>query len=125
MNVSNHLQSLEEKLLQSSTRKNAAELAALLTGNFREFGSSGRIFDKASIIAELRDESPRELSLHTFQAIVASPDVVLVTYISRRGAGGTSREFLRSSIWIQEDGTWKIRFHHGTPIPLDGEALKD
>ena len=49
-----HLHQLEEPLLQPNVRKFAAEVSQLLAGEFIEFGSSGRIFDKQQIIASLR-----------------------------------------------------------------------
>jgi hypothetical protein len=42
--VEKHLRHLEECLLQPDMRKAAEEVAELLTEDFIEFGSSGRIF---------------------------------------------------------------------------------
>jgi hypothetical protein len=114
MNLTVHLKSLEEQLLAPSSRKDSTQLTALLTDDFQEFGSSGRIFSKSAIIAELSDESPRQLSLDNFQVFLLSADIVLVTYISTRIANGETTRFLRSSIWVHKDGAWKIRFHQGT-----------
>jgi hypothetical protein len=47
-----HLIELELRLQVSTTRKDAAALAELLSEDFREFGASGRIWNRASIIAE-------------------------------------------------------------------------
>jgi hypothetical protein len=47
-----HLIELELRLQVSTTRKDAAALAELLSEDFREFGASGRVWNRASIIAE-------------------------------------------------------------------------
>ena len=47
------LRRLEEQLLQPETRSSADQLGKLLADEFIEFGSSGRVFDKAKIIESL------------------------------------------------------------------------
>jgi hypothetical protein len=42
-------------------------------------------------------------------AVALAPDVVLVTF---RLEG--PRPSLRSSVWVQADGRWQVRFHQGT-----------
>jgi len=109
MDLTAHLKTLEEFLLSPAIRSDAHRLADYFTDDFQEFGSSGRIFSKSCIISELTQESPRQLSLDNFQIFPLSPQVVLVTYISTRLADGKTSHFLRSSIWVNQEGTWKIR----------------
>lgn len=47
------LLALEEELLTSEARVSESRLNELLADDFVEFGSSGRIYDKPSIIREL------------------------------------------------------------------------
>jgi hypothetical protein len=105
---------LEEKMLEPAFRKSSHEFAELLTDDFVEFGSSGRIFDKASILRELSEEGPVDLSLREFEAGMLAEDVVQVTYVSMRMSAGMMIESLRCSIWVRRGGGWKIRFHQGT-----------
>src|ERR1700744_5965505 len=58
-----HLRELEEHLLIPSVRKDADAVSALLADDFLEYGSSGRIYSRAEILAALQDEPPAELSL--------------------------------------------------------------
>jgi hypothetical protein len=116
MNVDDHLRMLEEKMLLSSFRQNSNELADLLTDDFQEFGSSGRIFDKAAILRELRDELPAQLALRDFEATTLAKSVVHVTYIATRWTAQAVTESVRSSIWVHRDGAWRMRFHQGTQI---------
>ena len=120
LNIHDHLRSLEEEMLQSSFRQNSAELAELLTDDFQEFGSSGRVFDKPAILRELRDAISSQLALDNFEAIECARDVVLVTYISTRTTAQLIIKTLRSSIWVNQSGAWKMRFHQGTRLSVDG-----
>ncbi|HTV09610.1 MAG TPA: DUF4440 domain-containing protein [Candidatus Aquilonibacter sp.] len=108
-----HLQQLEEELLRPDVRRNRARLTELLADDFREFGASGRIFDKASILTELSTESPAQLSLSDFACHKLAADIALVTYRSRRIDTAGTRDALRSSLWIHRDGRWQILFHQG------------
>lgn len=55
--LSRHLRGLEEALLLPDVRK-SERLVELLADNFVEFGSSGRIYTKADLVATLQAESP-------------------------------------------------------------------
>jgi hypothetical protein len=114
----NDLRRLEEGLLQPLVRKNPQEVSALLADDFLEFGSSGRVFDKAAIIAELATEVSRPgTRMADFEMEMLSPVIALVRYrtILRDAAG--VKQALRSSIWIHRDGRWQMKFHQGTPAP--------
>lgn len=111
-----HLQQLEEELLRPDIRRDPARVAALLAEDFREFGASGRIYNKASVLAELIAEPPAQLSLTDFACQHLTPDVALVTYRSRRVDEAGARDALRSSLWIERDGRWQILFHQGTRV---------
>jgi len=120
MRLEDHLKQLEEALLDSATRRNPSELSLLLADDFVEFGSSGRVFNKASIIEELKDEPPRPAPLLSDFAIrELSPTVALATYRATRRniAGEPIGRSRRSSIWAHVNGRWQLTFHQGTPIP--------
>jgi hypothetical protein len=112
------LQSLEEQLLDPTTRRQPAALESLLAADFTEFGSSGRIFDRATIIAELQQESYRRPELLDFAATLLAPTVALVTYRTMHPdpTGQPALSVLRSSLWIYRQGRWQVRFHQGTRV---------
>ncbi|HZD49036.1 MAG TPA: nuclear transport factor 2 family protein [Silvibacterium sp.] len=120
MDIAETLRRCEEKLFESSVRKNAEIVASMLADEFQEFGSSGQVYSKDQIIAELQSESPRSITMQGFRAQLLSNEIALVTYRSRRiehdGAAAESptAEFLRSSIWVLRDNQWKVLFHQGT-----------
>jgi hypothetical protein len=109
-----HLRSLEEELLQPDTRSDPKLVASYLADDFREFGSSGRIFTKPEILPALAAESPRPLTLTDFACTELAPGVALVTYCSRATSDTGSREALRSSVWVLRSGRWQVLFHQGT-----------
>ena len=75
------LRDLELKLLDAPTRKSPAALDSLLTGDFVEFGSSGRIFDRAAIATDLAAETPiTTAEISSFRIVAEAQDLAVVTY---------------------------------------------
>ena len=113
MQLHAHLFALEQELQGCSTRSDAERLGHLLADDFVEFGASGTVWgSKAEVIAGLQDEvfSPRGMSGFTVKML--SRGVALVTYRGHRQGVGDS---LRSSVWREEHGQWRMVFHQGTP----------
>jgi hypothetical protein len=120
MQIEDHLRQLEESLLDPTVRKNAELVSSLLADDFIEFGSSGKVFDKASIIEDLKNEPPRPASLLSdFAVRPLAPEAMLVNYRTTRRDPFHKplSQAWRSSIWVQRDGRWQITFHQGTQIP--------
>jgi hypothetical protein len=112
-----HLIQLEQQLLQPSTRRDEVALRSLLAEDFREFGSSGRIYTRQQIISALAGESPRTITLRDPLCRQLAADIALLTYhSSRTTAPGAASQALRSSLWIYRDNRWQMIFHQGTPI---------
>ena len=124
-NIEAQLRELEERLLQGSVRRDPEAVSVLLTDDFREFGSSGRVFNKQHILAALQKELPTQLSLRDFHATVLAPDVVLVTYLAtqRRDSQQSAIRSLRSSIWVFREAQWQVLFHQGTRLSEDTEMI--
>jgi hypothetical protein len=112
-----HLFHLEQQLLQPSTRRDPTALTSLLAEDFREFGSSGRIYTRQQIIDALAAESPRTITLSDPLCQQLAEDIALLTYRSTRTlALNAASNALRSSLWIYRDNRWQMLFHQGTPI---------
>ena len=101
----------ELSLLTLDVRSDPTRLLALLHRDFMEYGASGRVWDRTSIlsitIGDVEQIGATEVRAHRL-----GPDAVLVTYVSDSGG----RVALRSSTWLREAGTWLLRFHQGTLI---------
>ena len=116
--VLDQLRQLELRLTEPDIRRSQADLDQMLADDFREFGSSGRSFDKQQIIDALQHQRLYEISIQEFRAVALAPGVVLVTYRAKCiiPESGVVMRSLRSSIWNQKNGRWQIEFHQGTPM---------
>lgn len=122
------LRGLEESLLQPAVRSSAAAVSRLIADEFEEFGSSGRVYDKAQTVAALTEEQKQGPGVvpvaSGFRTSLLADGVALVTYrTERRPPSGPVTRSRRSSIWKQIDGRWQMVFHQGTPVPP--EAMEE
>lgn len=85
---------------------------------FIEFGKSGRVFDKNSIIKYLNNlDSDRDIEIKNFVIKYLRDDLVIANYISSNKE--TDIKALRASIWVREYKDWKLYFHQGTVTEAD------
>src|SRR5215472_15519776 len=83
-----HFFELETSLHRREIRNSPDAVSALLADDFLEFGSSGKIWDKPSMVASMEKEQlDLQVTVEDFAARELAPGVVLVTYVSRRGEG--------------------------------------
>lgn len=106
------LENYERSLLEAGVHKSETP-AQLLADSFVEFGSSGRVYTKAQIIAALQAESTVKISVSQFNVRLLAPHIALVTYRAQRHTEPPVCS-LRSSIWQQIEGKWQMVFHQGT-----------
>jgi len=116
------IRALEERLANPLSGDSKESLAGIFASDFREFGSSGRVFDTESVLGALGGVAQRPsrapISLEGFRLERIAPNVVLATYLARVAAGpGWKPPTLRSSLWCKREGRWQIVFHQGTPTP--------
>jgi hypothetical protein len=112
--LAEELEELERQLLAPNTRADKGMIEKLLADDFIEFGSSGNVYSRDEVISMLLAEKPTDRSAFNFVAKSLSADTVLLTYQSIRA--GRHRA-LRSSIWRNQSGQWRMMFHQGTPQP--------
>ena len=99
------LRGLGESLLTPEVRASREATDALLADDFVEFGSSGTVYDKASILAALQEEAADSVRIERrtsdWAVRALSPATALLTYrLERREApDGLWSASLRSSIW--------------------------
>lgn len=107
---------LEKQLHSSEVRSDPSRIASLLSPDFYEFGSSGKVWTREAILKNLPAEDGKtKIESRDYKASSLSEDVILVTYISVRVTEGMdSQEFLRSSIWRNHSDNWKMEFYQGT-----------
>lgn len=106
--LEDEIRELEECLLKPDVRACAETLDRLVSNDFVEFGSSGRVYDKHDVIAQMLAAPAITVRLAELRVLAVSADVALATYHT----GGS----LRSSLWRREGEQWRILFHQGTPV---------
>lgn len=111
------MRDLEEKLLQPEFRRNRESVSSLLADEFREIGSSGRLYNKQQALDLLAGEPPSRVELADFQCAPLTPDIVLVNFRTTRpdGPPTPNAACLRTSIWVRREERWQLIFHQGTP----------
>lgn len=101
----------ERLLLEPAVRADRSRVTQLLHPDFVEFGASGRVWDRASIIESLAADPAVSGAATDLVPVRLAENVVLLTY--RLNSSGT----LRSSVWVRESGAgWQCRFHQGTRV---------
>ncbi|MFE1475370.1 DUF4440 domain-containing protein [Streptomyces cyaneofuscatus] len=108
----------ELRLLDPVVRASADLLAALLHPEFREIGTSGRLWDRESIIEALTaDDAPRPgpLTASRMRGTQLGPDLVHLTF-DTESKGLRSH---RSSLWRLTEAGWRLYFHQATPFVDD------
>ena len=115
---------LETALHKKDCRRDVSRLKQLMGEEFKEFGRSGRAYNKASLLAQFLSEPDfdGEIVSWGFEGTTLAPDVAMLNYRSAfRDADGVDSNFAwRSSIWKRGDaGAWQMQFHQGTPTSAD------
>jgi hypothetical protein len=118
-NLATVLRQNEEALLDPAVRRNRERVEKLLAEDFLEFGSSGRVWTRDQIFDLLATEPYTPFVIEDFAYVLLSEDVALVTYraVGKDAQSGEEIASLRSSIWINKQGIWRLRFHQGTRTP--------
>ncbi len=108
---------LEQSLLDPVVRRDRSRLLALLEEDFEEIGASGRRWTLDELVGSLADEMAfQQPEIEDFQCREIAAGVALVTYraVRRDLAGGLVTASLRSSLWRETGGIWRMCFHQGT-----------
>lgn len=103
----------ELRLLDPAVRSSAELIGELLHPDFTEFGSSGRRWDRDSIIAALTaHDAPtaRPVTTSEMRGVELAPHLVLLTFDTEHKEIWAHR----SSLWTLTGERWLLYFHQGT-----------
>lgn len=109
-----HLTELEIALMRNAGPEGAGEAEALLHPLAEEVGRSGRCYDRAALLRLLAEADPatRDASQPSgFALRRLGEGLAQLRYRSERAGASTER----SSLWQLHEGSWRLRFHQGTP----------
>jgi len=82
---------------------------SVLHATFHETGASGRWWTRAEILAELEGAAVAHVEIGRFAIEELLTGLILATYDTLGG-----RPTRRASIWMLDQGQWRLRFHQGT-----------
>ena len=105
----------ELALLEPEVRSSQARAERLLDEEFVEVRSSGRVWDRASLLAAMAgplSAADEPIEPVDVRGVRLAENLVHVTYATN-WRGSRSR---RSSLWRRTDGRWRLYFHQGTPV---------
>ncbi|ERS86184.1 hypothetical protein Q672_14955 [Marinobacter sp. EVN1] len=108
-----HIQKLELELISPDTRMNASRLDELLADDFKEFGSSGHVIDKDTVLSSANLDFNTIYKLSNFSYKTLCEGCVLIYYFS----SWEGKRSYRSSIWVKKDNRWQMLHHQSTIIP--------
>ena len=111
------LQALEIELHHPGVRCSRERLGQLLHPQFHEIGRSGRAYNRETIVNFLATQETKPVVVSdTFSVAELGPGVALLTYRSAHLENGNIlvNHTLRSSIWVQTNAGWQLRYHQGT-----------
>ncbi|MDR2375500.1 MAG: DUF4440 domain-containing protein [Treponema sp.] len=116
------IKDLEEKLLLQKIRSSREELEKLISPDFIEYGSSGKIYNYLGTIAHLLANAGGtfKYTFINFKTRRLSDDFILALYILEIEKNHKIIITNRSSLWRREEDTehaaWRIVFHQGTRV---------
>lgn len=105
-----HLHALEERLLHPDRESDRNNLVPLLAPDFKEFCTSGKIYNLAQLTDALLCSSPRNATMTHFYVTPLGDSAALATYHVTT-ANATS---YHSSLWVKRNSHWQMLFHQGT-----------
>lgn len=111
----------ERAILAAQKRRDFEDVESALALGFHEISASGQLLSKRQVLERMQFVHVLDYSLQNIRVLPIDSRCVVLTYVitmRRRYKGAEySGSSYRSSTWIEHNGTWRIFFHQGTPVP--------
>lgn len=114
MEIYREIESFERELVDPKIRKDVGRIGELLSDEFLEFGSSGKVYRKRDVLGSAKKLGTTEYRLSEFTFKMLGESHILVTYRSTTSFQEVAH---RSSIWAKENGRWQMLHHQSTVVP--------
>ncbi len=111
-----YLTHLEEGLWLE-TRFDGEWMDKILHPDFSEVGMSGRTYTRDDAVNTPPCDLQARLPHEALRVDLVDEDVALARYISHDTYDGVERHAHRTSVWVNTNEGWRLRFHQGTPLP--------
>lgn len=115
--LTEQIQRLELRLLQSDLNAHPGLIDELLAHNFEEIDNQGQSHTRAEAVGWLRRKDPQQhWAFEHFRVNVLTDDCVLAIYALQKPPQSSTPGSIRTSLWQRRDNQWKMVFHQATKI---------
>lgn len=112
-----YLEHLEEGIWREEVMLGLEWVDRVLHPEFSAIDRIGRTYTREENFAAASTEVRVKMPLERYRLQLIDEDVALVRYLSNETLDGGSRSTERTSIWVNTNDGWQLRFHQGTPLP--------
>jgi len=116
--LTEYIQHLELRLLQSDLNAHPEYIDELLAEDFEEIDNHGQIHTKSDVIDWLKRKDPNlPWVFENFRVKALSDDMVLAVYsLQKTQQSINSAGSIRTSVWHRQGKHWKMVFHQATKL---------
>jgi hypothetical protein len=110
----------EKSLIEAKKKDDNAFFKRTLSADFALVGVDGELHERQEAVDELGDSDLLELTAYDIKVVAVGESAAIVTYdaIVRKAPeedqGPPPRYQHFSSVWVKQDGAWKLKFHQAT-----------
>jgi hypothetical protein len=110
----------EKNLIEAKKKDDAAFFKHTLADDFTLVGIDGQLLEGQEAAGGLGDSDLAELTPYSMKVVALGDDGAVVTYDAvvretpQEDQGPPPRYQHFSSVWIKQDGEWKLKFHQST-----------
>jgi hypothetical protein len=105
-----------EECLWMEKRSDLDWMDHILHPEFSEVGMSGQTYTRDDTLSTARTEVSAWLPLEGYRLELIDEDVAMARYTTRQSSNGVERRTQRTSVWVNTNDGWRLRFHQGTPL---------
>jgi len=117
--------SQSQAVAQAQKAKDADTLKRLLTDDFEQVGSEGKLHDKEEFVGDAKDGKLKDVMLYNLQILPVNDSATIVTYdavvhMSEGDDVPAPRYQHFSDLWVKQGEQWRLRFQQSTARrPID------
>lgn len=117
--------SLSQNVAEAQKARDAEALKRLLTDDFQQVGSEGRLHEREEFVGDVKDGKLKDFMLYNLHALPVTDSVTIVTYDAvihmTEGDDAPAPRYQHfSDLWVKQGEQWRLRFQQATARrPID------
>ena len=101
--------------------KDVTTLKNMLTDDFQQVGSEGKLHSKTDFLDDAKDGSLKDYMLYNMAALPVDENAAIVTYDAvihlPEGDDGLAPRYQHfSDVWVKQGADWRLRFQQSTAV---------